>query len=31
MSGDELMMLLVLLSPGLLMSFIVMITFAKGG
>ncbi|BAW97212.1 hypothetical protein NIES970_21590 [[Synechococcus] sp. NIES-970] len=31
MSGEELLTLATLLSPGLALSFIVMICFAKGG
>jgi hypothetical protein len=31
MTGDQLLMLIVLLIPGLLLSFLVMISFAKGG
>jgi hypothetical protein len=31
MTGQEFLMLIVLLTPGILLSFFVMISFAKGG
>lgn len=31
MTGDQFLMLVTLLVPGLLLSFLVMISFAKGG
>lgn len=31
MTGDQFLMLITLLAPGLLLSFAVMISFAKGG